>query len=106
VNDLRRRGNVIELHEHVAISKTRERGETKSRHVVEREGLIARLACVIDPAPLLIVENDLRGSFVELKLGTHFLDLRRLLFEARGNSFFPSAVARLPPESPSAAGPL
>ena len=97
---------MIELHEHVAISKTRERGETKSRHVVEREGLIARLACVIDPAPLLIVENDLRGSFVELKLGTHFPDLRRLLFEARGDSFFPSAVARLPPESPSAAGPL
>jgi len=70
-------------------------------------GLMARLACVIEPAPLLIVENDLRGSFVELKLGTHFLNLRRLLFEARGNSFHSPLLLRdCPPESPSAAGPL
>ncbi len=68
---------------------------------------MARLACVIEPAPLLIVENDLRGSFVELKLGTHFLNLRRLLFEARGNSFHSPLLLRdCPPESPSAAGPL
>ena len=96
---------MIELHEHVAIRPV-SGAKQKAAMWWSVRGLMARLACVIDPAPLLIVENDLRGSFVELKLGTHFLDLRRLLFEARGNSFFPSAVARLPPESPSAAGPL
>jgi hypothetical protein len=35
------------------------------------------------PAALLIVENDLRGSFVDLKLGAHLLDLRCLLVETR-----------------------
>src|SRR4029453_4811848 len=32
-------------------------------------------------APLLIVENDLRDSFVDLKLRTHLLDLCGLLVE-------------------------
>jgi hypothetical protein len=31
-------GNVIETHEQKAISKNRERSETKSRHAVKRDG--------------------------------------------------------------------
>jgi hypothetical protein len=37
--------------------------------------------------PLLIVENDLRGSFVDLKLGAHFLDLCIVLFQTCCDSF-------------------
>jgi hypothetical protein len=37
------------------------------------------------PAALLIVENDLRGSFVDFKVCAHLLDLRRLLFKTRND---------------------
>jgi hypothetical protein len=37
----------------------------------------------------MIVENDLRGSFVDLKLCAHLLDLRRLLFESCSENFHP-----------------
>jgi hypothetical protein len=37
------------------------------------------------PAALMIVENDLRGSFVQLKVCAHLLDLRCLLFKTRND---------------------
>ena len=38
-------------------------------------------------AALLIVQNRLQCGFAQFKLGAHFLDLRGLLFELRGEDF-------------------
>jgi hypothetical protein len=43
---------------------------------------------------LLIVENDLRDSFIDLKLSAHGLDLRWLLYELRCGNYdtFPQGM--------------
>jgi hypothetical protein len=43
---------------------------------------------------LLIVENDLRDSFIDLKLSAHGLDLRWLLYELRCENYdtFPQGM--------------
>ena len=70
-----------------------ENNETKSRHALKHDGLIAKLVGEIDlnrPGGsvnrrylLLIVEDRLRNRFAHFKLGAHFLDLRRTELRAR-----------------------
>jgi hypothetical protein len=44
-------------------------------HAATTKTITNRNPTISGPAALLIVENDLRGSFVDLKLGAHLLDL-------------------------------
>jgi len=60
--------------------------ETKSRHAVKRGGsffqLVDRLGIIQDGLRFQSTTADSsRGEFVQLKLGAHFLNLRRLLFQ-------------------------
>jgi hypothetical protein len=48
--------------------------------IVGDDFLVLHTATDSGPAALLIVEDDLRGSFVDFKLCTHLLDLRCLCF--------------------------
>jgi hypothetical protein len=55
--------------------------------VLVRVDHVARFIENVNRGILLIVENDLRGTFVDLKLGAHLLDLCIVLFQTSCDSF-------------------
>ena len=61
------------------------RAGNHGREHAEFEFAVARYGARLrDKTTLLIVENDLRGSFACAKLCAHLLDLRCLRFKTRG----------------------
>jgi hypothetical protein len=86
-------GNIIDTHEQAGEFKEPRAGRNKKPPHSEARRLIVKCGLSVS-AVLPIIYDRLRRRLVYFELGAHLLDLRRLLFEARGNSFHSSLLLR------------